>query len=320
MNILVLCSENLDEGSKKFYPADIGIINCLKRLNHNVTVDFFPTQIENFSNFDIVFNLYDGCEINEESLLPTFFEDKDILCTGNPSDVISNCADKLKLKSILRKNHISTPGFSLLQNYEMLDFDYPIILKPRFSHASEGIDEDCVVFDERRLKKKLSKLNGCEMFAETYLPGREFCVPLIGNSSPLVLPILEIDFDDEYFYTKAKILSYKAKWSRNSNAYKNTFSNIAKGLNPWLERRIERIAKATFSALNCKGYATVDIRTDEYDNIFVIDVNPNPYLSPESDIAKAAAAIGISYEDLLERIIKLGVERNLQISVDEAKV
>jgi D-alanine-D-alanine ligase len=145
------------------------------------------------------------------------------------------------------------------------------------------------------------------VLVEEYIGGREFNVPLIGNKDPERLAILEIDYS-QHFENKPKILTYKAKWSKNSLDFKNTYSIIAE-LSKEDEEKIYSAAIAAYKAVLCTGYASVDLRMDESGNVFVIEVNSNCYIAPESDMLKAANYKGMSYDQLLNKIINYALER-----------
>ena len=103
-------------------------------------------------------------------------------------------------------------------------------------------------------------------------------------------------------------MTYKAKWSKNSLDFKNTYSIIAE-LFKEDEEKIYSTAIAAYKAVLCTGYASVDLRQDKNGEIYVLEVNPNCYIAPESDILKATISKGLSYDQLLDKIINYAVER-----------
>lgn len=297
--------------------ADRAIAEVLSSAGNEVNlVKFDEKALARLKDdYDLICNQCDG--FNDESLnelkVIKFFEKLEMPFTGCSSSCVANSTEKSVAKELLKEASINTPRFQAFKNPEQQlskELSFPLIVKPIAMDASEGIEEDSVVFDEQQLKKKILQVNAefkMPALVEEYIEGREFCVPIIGNEKPEVLKILEIDYS-EHFEGKPKILSYKAKWSKNSNAFKNTYSIIAR-LDEKLARKIEAVALSAFKALECNGYATVDIRVDSEGRGFVLEVNPNAYIAPESDIVKAAKASGLEYNDLLDKICVLGLER-----------
>lgn len=314
MNVLVLCTgqENGFSHEERFYPADKEIISALKKVDViTVTATLYDdTEFSALKKEDgaVIFNLCDGfTDGRKEAEIAEQLEKKQMHFTGNGSKALFLCMDKHAVKQKLQSAHLPVPlFFSLSSPHSPLPsvVPFPVIVKPAHEHGSVGIDEDAVVYDQEQLLRKVTKVSEeCKqpLLIEQYVEGKEFCIPIIGNGHPLVLPILEIDYS-EHFEDKAKILSYKAKWSKNSNAFKNTYSRIAR-LDEELRTRLEAIAKNVYAVIGMRGYGTVDVRVDQFGNIYIIDVNSNSYIAPESDLAKAAQHSGMSYTDLLEKIV-----------------
>ena len=311
-----------EDGVEVYHPysQDLEIVRTIKKLPYKIISAFYEEgNIKDLAkDQDLIFNLCDAFESPEDEIkMIQELEENKIPYTGNSSLTSINCQDKFVLKNILKLNKIKTPEGQLFKDINQKleeNLIFPLILKPIGEDGSEGIDEDSIVFNEEGLRKKLSELfvnfkKG--VLAEEYIEGREFNVPIIGNETPFALPLLEIDYN-EHFDNKPKILTYKAKWSKNSNAFKNTYSNVAK-INDDVEDKIDSVAVKAYKTAKCTGYGSIDLRMNDKGEIFVIEVNPNCYLAPESDIVKAARHAHISYEQLLDHIIKSAIEKfNLQ--------
>ncbi len=313
MNVIALCCAQEDSSLQEegLYPADKNIISALKKIDGVSTETMLYDETElaqmHIEKETVVFNLCDSfTDGRKEGEMVEVLEKKHISFTGNKSKVIFLCMDKIAVRQTLQDVHLPVPVFFSWNKHEALPehISFPVIVKPAHEHGSVGIDEDAVVFDRERLQKKLSKLadeHKGPFIVEQYIDGKEYCMPIIGNSNPTVLPILEIDYS-EHFENRPKILSYKAKWSKNSLAFKDTYSRTAR-ISEDLRQRLELVAKKVYQTLGMCGYGTVDVRVDSSENIYVIDVNANSYVAPESDMAKAAAHINISYPELLNKII-----------------
>ncbi|MEW6617729.1 MAG: ATP-grasp domain-containing protein [Patescibacteria group bacterium] len=315
MKVLALCCSKSDT-DEQFWPVDKGIINEMKKSGHEIAaVIFDKSKNFNLSEYDLIFNLCDGFDdMRDETLIPEMAKKANVPCTGNTAEIIMASLSKLNIKNLLLKNNIPTPEFQVFETggEELkMNLDTPVIVKPEYGHASEGIEADNVVFNEENMRKMIKQVieeNKCRALVERFIPSREFCVPMLGNNEPEALPMLEIAFP-ESLEGKPKMLSYKAKWSKNSNLYKNTDSKIANEVEPELKKKIEDAAMGAYKALGCRGYATADVRVDENNNVYVIDVNPNCYIAGESDFVKAAAVLGMDHTQLLVKIMELALEQ-----------
>lgn len=318
MNVLVLCSPRFNNGTveERFWPVDKIIISEMKKTGHEATAVLFdkakPLQLE---GFDVVFNLCDGFEdIRDEPIVPTMLATAKIPFTGNTAEIMELSSSKLEIKERLIENGVPTPDFQLFETGDeelKITLDSELIIKPTIGHASSGIEIENVVKTEDKLRKRIKEVIqecNCSVIVEKYIEGREFYIPLIGNNAPIALPFLEIDYST-YDKDLPKILSYKAKWSRNSNVFKNTDSMVVENIDPKLKKKIEGIGKAVYKAIGCSGYASVDVRVDKNNNVYVIDLNPNCYIADDSDFVKSANLMGMSYTDLLNKLIELAVER-----------
>ncbi len=297
--------------------ADSGVIENLKSAGHEVIARKVDLgNLPDKDEADVVFNLCDSWDNQaDEPKVPRGLRAKDIPYTGNDAETINLCNDKSICKMFMVKKGVRTPPFQVFASTkDTLDpqLRFPLIIKPVHEDASNGIDEDSVVKDEEKLRKKVAMI--LEEFkqpalVEEYVDGREFCVPVIGNEDPTLLPILEIDYSESYFENKPKHLSFKAKWSKQSNAFKNTYSVIAKDIPHDLKKHIEQTALNAYKALKMHGYGSVDMRVDNAGNVFVLEVNPNCYIAPEADSTKAAKAMGLEYPQFLDKIAHFALQR-----------
>jgi len=142
-------------------------------------------------------------------------------------------------------------------------------------------------------------------FAETYIEGREFHVALLERTWGVeLLPIAEIRFDGLEVHA-SKIYGYDGKWTPDSAAYIGTSRHFGlEDSEPEMANRLMQLALACWMLFGFSGYARVDFRVDANGTPFIIDVNPNPYLAPDSEDAAAAAEAGLSYKDLVASIVE----------------
>jgi len=264
---------------------------------------------------DLVFNLFEGfCGYPEtEAEVADILTVLGIPYTGCPDLVLRLALDKVKVKTILKNDGIATPAFQLLDSKTISTFGlkYPCIVKPYGEDASHGISQESVVDDIAALEKqvlRVSKSYGGTALVEEFVDGREFNVTVLGNSELSVLPMSEIDYDLPY--GAYRILTYAAKWEPDSANYKGTRAICPAQITSEEEKYIKEVALRVFCLLGCRGYARIDLRVGDSGCINVLEVNPNPDISPGSGAVRQVEAAGMSYAQFIERIISLALEKN----------
>jgi D-alanine-D-alanine ligase len=233
--------------------------------------------------------------------------------TGCSPITLGNCLNKSRTKAILKSRDILTPEYRTLKKTKRftekeIKLRYPMILKLMNEDASIGISEFSVVKNYSELRKQFSFLvetYNQDIILEEYIQGRELNVAILGGR---VLPISEINFTGlpEEF---PNIVTYDGKWTEGSVYYNYTKPVCPAELPERLRKKIQMTALASYDAMNCRDYARVDIRLTKDDAPYVIEVNPNPDISSDSGFARAAAADGITYDDLLYTIASFALIR-----------
>jgi D-alanine-D-alanine ligase len=260
---------------------------------------------------DLVFNLFEGFaghpEIEAEiaEILSAF----KIPFTGCPPAALRLALDKAKTKVVLKEAGINTPDFQLLRPETLSSFhlSYPCIVKPRREDASHGLTADNVVNDFASLEKEVAEVSryyGGQTLVERFIDGREFNVTVLGGT---VLPVSEIDYSLPTGIPR--MLTFAAKWQPESDYFKGTKVVCPAKIEDKEREDIARTALKVFSLLGCRGYARVDMRQDEVGQLNVIEVNPNPDISPSSGSVRQAEAAGMSYPQFINRIVELALEK-----------
>jgi D-alanine-D-alanine ligase len=263
---------------------------------------------------DIVFNLFEGfCgEPETEALVPEALGEMGITYTGCRASVIRLALDKAKVKVILKGAGIPTPDFQLLNPETVGTFrlGFPCIVKPRGEDASHGISADSLVSDFSSLERQvraISESYNSGALVERFIGGREFNATVMGNSRCVVLPVSEI------VYALApevpRILTFAAKWEPDSVYFQGTKVICPAEVSPQEQEYITSTALAAFRLLVGSGYARMDMRLDEAGRLNVIEVNPNPDISPDTGAARQSAAAGMRYTEFIDKILKLALEK-----------
>lgn len=269
----------------------------------------------NAFNPDIIYNFVESVEgiSSYEWCMTGLFELLNYEITGCTPITLGNCLNKSRTKSILRAHGIITPEARTLKRTKRftekeIKLRYPLILKLMNEDASIGISEHSVVKNYTELRKQFSFLVETykqDVILEEYIQGRELNVAILGRH---ILPISEISFaglpDD-----LPNIVTYDGKWTDGSLYYNHTMPVCPAELNERIQKKIESTALLAYNALNCRDYSRVDIRLSNDGIPYVIEVNPNPDISSDSGFARAAAADGISYDELLYKIANFALSR-----------
>jgi len=263
-------------------------------------------------NTDLVFNLFEGfCGSPEtEAVLPKILSEMGIPSTGCPASALKLGLDKAKMKVILKVAGIRTPDFQLL-NPETLNWfclNYPCIVKPRCEDASHGLSPRSVVNDFASLERQSglvsNRYSGGAM-VEEFIDGREFNATILGNSEYRILPVSEIIYSLPS--GMPKILTFAAKWEPDSPYFEGTKVVCPAEITAEERERITETAVAAFRIIGGQGYARVDMRMDREEQVNVIEVNPNPDVSPGSGAVRQAKAAGMTYTQFIEKIVQMAL-------------
>jgi D-alanine-D-alanine ligase len=317
-----------DEAAKANDLSENNFVNELKKVEQSLSKYFTEIKslaidrdvqktINNINAFnpDVIYNFVESVEgvSTYESYIAGLFELLGYEITGCSPITLGNCLNKARTKAILNSRDILTPEYRTLRKTKRftekeIKLRYPLILKLMNEDASIGISEFSVVKNYTELRKQFSFLvetYNQDIILEEYIQGRELNVAILGGR---VLPISEINFEGlpEEF---PNIVTYDGKWTEGSIYYNHTKPVCPAELPERLRKKIYMTALASYDAMNCRDYARVDIRLSNNDEPYVIEVNPNPDISSDSGFARAAAADGISYDDLLYTIANFALIR-----------
>lgn len=294
------------------------VVDVLERLGIGYRVESLKQitelpEILSRSPERIVFNLVEELDkhISDYCYVPAVCRAFGRACTGGDTRCLLLAQDKWRTKAVLKAAGLPCPdGLVVPPGEEIRLPDLApgkYIVKPVSSDASEGIDAKSVVdlpsmslLDAvRRIHEQLKQ----PALVEQFIPHRELNVSLLQRGDKVeVLPIAEIDFSafgEDY----PRIVDYSAKWLSDSFAYNNTPRIIPASLPDHLAQLIRSYAFDAWYALDCRDFARIDFRVDEKDNIFILEVNPNPDISPDAGFAAALAAANISFEEFVRILL-----------------
>lgn len=261
------------------------------------------------SNVGFVFNLVETVDGAGRliHLAPALLDHLKIPYTGNATEAMFTTSNKLVSKNTLAAGAIATPEWFVGEDSRQF-CKGQYIVKSAWEHASIGLDEENIVEADKpetlvaAIIKFASKAPG-QWYAERFVPGREFNISVVnGADGPRVMPPAKIDFS-AFADDKPKIVGYRAKWVEGSFE----FGNTPRGFDfPASDSKLldDLIAttKKCWRAFGLNGYARVDFRVDESGKPWVLEINANPCISPDSGFVAATARGGFSYVELVKNI------------------
>ena len=269
---------------------------------------------------DLVFNLCESLagDARHEPTLVGLLDLFGIPYTGSDLLGLASCLYKQRTKDILDARGVPTPPHRYLADLAALDdpaldrLDYPWFVKLAHEDASIGITEANRVTSAAALRDRAHALMveyHQPVLAERYVDGRELNVTLIGNAGDLqVLPLHEIDFA-AMPADRPRIVSYAAKWDEHHVDFVGTKPVLLRDASPELVASVERVARDAWRALGLRDYGRIDLRVDAAGDPWVIDINPNPDISPDAGVARAAVIAGMAYPELIAHLADVALHR-----------
>lgn len=257
-----------------------------------------------------IFNLFEGfcSDCAKEIEFVKILENNNITFTGNGSAALGNCLGKQQAKNILKKHGLLAPGGIILTNPNQKIPDnlaFPLFIKPAFEDASLGIDEQSLVKTKSELSRSLArKIKDFPrgLLVEEFISGKEYSIGLIGSFPYEVLAVSVLDYSK---YKKfSPFLTYASKWDTVTSEFKQMWPSLDAKINPAFKKKIIKIARQAGKVLGCRGYFRVDLR-EKNKRIFILDINPNPDISPDSGFVRQAAFKGYNYQEIITKIAEL---------------
>ncbi len=223
--------------------------------------------------------------------------------------------DKALAKKLLAFDHIRYPEFAVFNREADLEtgghLRMPLFVKPLRMDASIGIDGRSLVHSTAEMIERVAHIHKHihdSALVEEFVKGREFYVGVLGNQEPRAFPPIEMDFSG-FPEGRPHVLDSKAKWDEKSPEYKGTKAVLAE-VPDEVRGRLQETALGAYRALRVRDYGRIDMRLTEAGDVYVIEVNASCYLDPEGEFAAAAAAAGVDYPSLINRIAELAAERH----------
>jgi D-alanine-D-alanine ligase len=310
-----------EEMKTEEWQTEANVMAALTELGHTAEhlaifddVDLVRQKIESFQP-DVLFNLVEQFKNNPgfDQNIVSFFEMQGLPFTGCGSTGLTLCKHKGISKKILHYHGIHVPNFVVIPRGQRIgrpkQLKFPILVKPVKEEASYGISRASFVETDESFRERIGFIHEkykSDAIAEEYIEGRELYLSIMGNVKLTVFPMRELIFR-EVPPNEPRIATYKAKWDEKYRKRWGLEGRFAENLDPALVSEIEKTCKEIYRLLTVDGYARIDLRLSADNKPYFIEANPNPHLAFDEDFAESAAKAGIKYPQLIEKIIRLGM-------------
>ena len=279
----------------------------------------FPHKLA-LSGPDIVFNMAEGLHGQaRESLVPAICEFLNVRYTGSDPLALALSLHKGRAKELLAYRGVPTAPFACIERAEDLErvaLPFPVFVKPIAEGSGKGVFANNVCESQAQLEERalfLLTQYAEPVLVETYLPGPEFTVAILGNGpSAYCLPVIGFDFSALPPGVRP-VYGYEAKWIWDTPERPLAIFQCPAPVPGPLYREIERTALDAYHALGCRDWCRVDIRVDRFGVPNVLELNPLPGIIPDpamnSCFPKAARAAGIAYDELVQEVVHIAWRR-----------
>ncbi|HEY3323934.1 MAG TPA: D-alanine--D-alanine ligase [Planctomycetota bacterium] len=269
---------------------------------HRVLLDgSFTSKDAQSLGIDVAFLALHG-EFGEDGRIQAILEEADIPYTGSGVDASATAFDKMLAKRAFEKANVRTPAWMCLDISEIdktnatgLYLVPPLVIKPATGGSSLGVS---IVRNEDQVGAALNKASefGDSILIERFVKGREMTVGVLGETA---LPVAELRLASEFY-------DYNAKYVDD-----RTSIVCPAELEPDIAARVQAMGLAAHRSLGCQDVSRTDIILDENGLPWVLEVNTLPGMTSHSLLPRGAKAIGKSFAELCEELLRLSLARSM---------
>jgi len=263
----------------------------------------FPAAVRR-AQPDLVFNIAEGVRgPTRESIVPAWLDHIGVPYTGSDGLTLAVSLDKALTKTLAACAGVRTPRFARVGSLGELDaveLEFPLFVKPNAEGSSMGVRQSSLVRDRHELARQVGwalETYGEDCLVEEFAPGPEFCVAMLGNGEPELLPVAELRSPSQFY-------SFEYKGRHNKELV------CPADLDETTAERLRQMGLKVFRLLRCRDLARADFKLDAQGLPSFLEINPLPGLSPFYGIfPRQALAGGYEHAALIGRIIELALER-----------
>lgn len=303
-------------------PETIAAIEtALKALGHKVErighIKSLVKALAAGKRWDMVFNIAEGVKgIAREAQVPALLDAYEIPYCFSAPDVLINCMDKALTKLLVMEAGVDSAAFAVVKNKDDINtvkLSYPVFVKPLAEGSSKGVSPNSVITDAKNLKSYCTLLlekTGAPVLVESYLPGREFTVGILGTGKTArVVGIMEVVLDTQPEPEGRTLLNKEEDWKKAEN-----FKLLENGA---LWNDIAALCLNAWHVLGCRDAGRIDVRCDAQGKPHFIEANPLAGLSPHtSDLPLLYQKSNHTYQDLIAAILQECHDRTEQNAQD----
>jgi len=304
------------------WKTEYDVVSTLRTLGHKVLPlgvqdELKPIRliIDDYQP-DIFFNLLEEFHgrVELDHHVVSYMELKQVPYTGCQPRGLVLARDKALCKKLVAYHRIRVPQFAVFPRGRKIrkpkNLDYPLIVKGLRVEGSHGISQASIVDSDEKLEERVGFVHesiGTDAIAEEFIDGRELYVSVIGNKQLRVFPIWELTFENLAPGMKA-IATANVKHNIDYQKKRGIYQQPA-DLSDSLRDRIAKTSRRIYRILELDGYARIDYRLTEDGTLYFLEANPNPDLAKSEEFASSAEETGVSYKELIQRIVDLGLSR-----------
>jgi D-alanine-D-alanine ligase len=284
------------------------VLNALLALDYEArSIDYNSTEIKEIIDYhpDIVFIALHG-KHGEDGIVQGLLESLNLPYTGSGVAASAICINKVLSKRIFNSIGIPSAGFKIIHPRELanpadvlnqlkLEIGLPMVVKAATQGSSIGT---YIIKDEEEIMTAIRTAFNYshEVLVEKFIDGQELTVAVIGNNELQVLPLIEITSANEFYDYESKYTQGKCEHIIPANIGEESRAEVI------------RISKQVYELLDCKGFARIDFMLDKNSRPYVLEVNTVPGMTEMSLVPDAAKAAGLSFTELIEIVVRLGLE------------
>lgn len=310
--------------NKEFYNEKTvkKVAQSLENAGHNVVIlDGNKQIIERLENFmprvnegeqmGMIFNMAYGIQGESRyTHIPSMLEMLGLPYVGSSPSGHALALDKVLTKIIWKNNNLPTPDFWVFNSHkeDISAVKYPVIVKPKMESVSFGLK---IVYNPEDLKEAIhfivSEFNQ-QALVEQFIRGREFCVGLLGNTPVEAFPVLEIDLEGDP--DGIQTVDDKKQKPKRKVCPVDISENLAD--------QMKQLSIEAFKALSLRDFSRVDIRLDENNNIYLLEINSMASMGETGSYPAAAKVAGYKYDALVNKMLDVASVRYFTTSAISA--
>ncbi|MCC7147350.1 MAG: D-alanine--D-alanine ligase [Phycisphaeraceae bacterium] len=287
--------------------------------------DIGPDKLEALDEFEkwggqVVFPALHG-SWGEGGPLQKELEKRNLHFVGCQAEVAERCMNKIRTKTIWAEKGLPTPHWEMVERGGRLSLPVPAVIKPPCEGSSIDV---AICHDAEQLKEAFGRLSKVhhQLLVEEFITGKELTVGIIGEQDSVTsesgssggrlselqgkrgkkvwsLPVIEIVPATSFY-------DYQAKYQREDTQYRFEIDLPAAVL-----KEVSDLAVKAYACLGCRHLSRVDVMVDKQNRPWLLEVNTMPGFTSHSLLPKAAAKAGISFSQLVDRLVRLAAAEHV---------